>query len=196
MPCLSLEAVQPKQSIISSKSFSQLQTDYQALSEALSSHVARAWEKMRQQGLTAQYLSIFITSNPFRKDLPQYRHSTGFKLLKPSDDIRHLTLSAKTCLKQIFKAGIHYKKIGVLFDGLIPKSPTQEDWLSPASKDEGLVQEALMRTIERVNKRFGRHALKLAAEGYAKPWAMKRDLKSPSYTTQWHELPRVNTSPS
>ncbi len=33
--------------------------------------------------------------------------------------------------------------------------------------------------------------MRLAAEGYAKPWAMRAELKSPAYTTRWSELPIV-----
>ena len=49
-----------------------------------------------------------------------------------------------------------------------------------------------MDVIDRANARWGRGTLKLAAEGVRKPWQMKRERVSPSYTTRWDELPRVS----
>jgi len=194
VPCLELEEVEPKQSIVSSKSFGNLQTDFNTLAEALSSHVARAWDKMRQQKLLAQYLSVFILSNTYRKDLPQYSNTIGFKLINPSDDLRQLTKCAKFCLKKIYKPEIHYKKVGVLLDGLIPKTPKQIDLFNPIANHFCQQSEQLMSLIENINDRFGRSTVRLASEGYAKPWTMKRTMKSPSYTTNWYELPIVRTS--
>lgn len=191
LSCLELEEIEPKQSIISSKSFGTLQTGLQALTEAVSSHVMRAWEKMRAQNLVPSYLSVFILSNRFRADLPQYSNSIGFKLVTPTDDLRKLTTYAKDCLKKIYKEGIHYKKAGVLLDGLIPKNPRQTDLFHPDSDLERLATDKLMDTITLINSRFGRQTIKLAAEGYSKPWAMRRELKSPGYTTQWTDLPIV-----
>ncbi|GGI93549.1 Y-family DNA polymerase [Legionella impletisoli] len=190
-PCLGLEEIEPKQSIISSKSFGSLQTNYQALAEAISNHVARAWEKMRQQQSVAQYLSVFVLSNKFRADLPQYSNALGFKLITPTDDLRSLTRAAKLCLKQLFKENIHYKKVGVTLADLIPKTPRQADLFHAVEDSDVEHCERLMHTIGRINARFGRSILKLAAEGHAKPWSMQRTMKSPSYTTQWGEIPIV-----
>lgn len=191
MPCLELDEAEPKQSIISSKSFGSLQKEMSFLEEAISSHVARAWEKLRKQNLVVSYLSVFVLSNRFRSDLEQYSNSIGFKLINPSDDLRYLTRCARLCLQKIFKENIQYKKVGVLFDGLIPKEPRQMDFFSPVKDEEAEECEKLMSTIELINSRFGRSTLRLASEGYSRPWAMKRNMKSPCYTTSWHELPVV-----
>lgn len=192
LSCLDLAEAEPKQSIISSRSFGSLQTEYQALAEAISSHTARAWDKMRKQQLVAQYVSVFVLSNRHRPDLPQYANTMGFKLPTPTDDLRYLTHCAKLCLEQIFKENIHYKKAGVTLDGLIPKAPRQVDLFNSIDDAAMAHCEQLMHTIERINDRFGHSTVKLAAEGYSKPWAMRRNLKSPSYTTQWSDLPLVH----
>lgn len=189
--CLEMDEIAPKQSIISSKSFGTMQTERTALEEAISAHVARAWEKMRKQQSVVSYLSVFVLSNRFRKDLAQYSQSTGFKLITPTDDVRYLTHAAKCCLRKIFKENIQYKKVGVVFDGLIPKDSRQTDFFCHTDDEAWAHREMLMSTIEAINHRFGRSTLRLAAEGYTKPWAMKRDMKSPCYTTRWSDLPIV-----
>jgi DNA polymerase V len=50
---------------------------------------------------------------------------------------------------------------------------------------------ALMRTIDRLNLRFGRDTVMFAAAGIRRPWQMSREFLSPRYTTVWDELLRV-----
>ena len=50
----------------------------------------------------------------------------------------------------------------------------------------------LMGTIDELNLRYGRGAVKLASAGTAGPrrgWVMKQSLKTPDYTTRWTDLP-------
>ncbi len=119
IPCGGLEVVEPKQSIMSSKSFGAMQTDFSLIAAAISSHCARAWERLRNQGLVAQALYVFVQTNRFRADLPQYCHSIQFKLVNPSDDLTLLTKVAKRCLKKLYHAGYQYKKVGVCLENLI-----------------------------------------------------------------------------
>jgi DNA polymerase V len=189
IPCAGLEEAVPKQSIMSSKSFGDMQTELDSIAEAISSHCARACEKLREQKLVAQSLSVFLRTNYFRKDLPQYSNSIEFQLINPSDDLRLITRIAKLCLKQLFKSGFHYKKTGVCLDRLISKNPRQLDMFHQPSDEDLRKKEELMAVFDRINHKFGRHTIKLAAEGYSKPWAMRSAMRSPCYTTKWSELP-------
>ncbi|MES2546522.1 MAG: DUF4113 domain-containing protein [Pseudomonadota bacterium] len=46
-----------------------------------------------------------------------------------------------------------------------------------------------METIDKINLKFPNNNIKLASEGIKKSWSMRRDLKSPNYTTDWNDLP-------
>jgi DNA polymerase V len=35
---------------------------------------------------------------------------------------------------------------------------------------------------------MGREKIKLASEGFARPWKMKQGNKSPNYTTSWDQI--------
>lgn len=190
--CGGLQEFEPRKSIISSKSFGAMQTDYSTLAQAISSHCARAYEKLRHQKLLAHHLSVFIKTNRFRLDLPQYEQSIGFKLVNPSDDLRYLIRCANLCLRKIFRPGFHYQKVGICLGDLIGKNYLQMDLFNQASEKELNHVERLMSVLDAVNSKYGRYTLRLAAEGYVKPWAMRAQLRSPNYTTQWSELPVVN----
>lgn len=50
----------------------------------------------------------------------------------------------------------------------------------------------LMTTVDAVNPRYGRGALKVASAAMAadmRIWEMRQSLKTPNYTTSWEDLP-------
>lgn len=189
--CGGLEEIEPKQSIMSSKSFGQMQTQFSSIAESVSSHCARAVEKMRNQQLVAQRMFVFVHTNRFREDLAQHFQSIEFKLINPTDDLRLITNIAKRCLQRIFKTGYYYKKAEVCLEDLIPKNPRQLDIFHQPSDEHLYHTEQLMSVFEQINQKYGRSTIRLAAEGYSKPWAMRAELKSPAYTTRWSEVPQV-----
>ncbi|WP_157066479.1 DUF4113 domain-containing protein, partial [Legionella drozanskii] len=191
IPCNELEVREPKKSIMSSKSFGEMQTDFALIANAVSSHCARAYEKLRREGLSAQYVTVFVQTNRFRADLPQYCKGMQFKLINASDDLMVITKIAKRCLKQLFKPGYSYKKVGVCLEGLIPKTFKQSDLFNQLSDEVVQKKDKLFKAFDSINTRFGRETIRLASEGASKPWAMRAELKSPAYTTRWTDLPFV-----
>lgn len=188
------EEVALKQSIMSSKSFGVMQNQFADVACSVSSHCARAVEKLRAQHLVAQRMLVFVHTNRFREDLAQHCQSIEIKFINPTDDVRIITKYAKRCLKRIYKSGYWYKKAGVCLEELIPKGLRQMDMFHQPSDAQLEKTEHLMGVLERINHKFGRHTLRLAAEGYAKPWAMRSELKSPAYTTRFSELPSARMS--
>jgi len=191
--CIAIEKSEPKKEIVSSKSFGQLQTEFNPIAEALSSYAARAVEKMRKQGSLASTISVFIRTNPFRKDLPYYSKSTGFQLINPTDDVRAITKYAKMCLRQIYRQGYHYKKVGIMLGELINNTQCQFNLFDSQSDEDKEQSDKLMQVLTDINHKFGRHAIHLAAEGVNRyqPWKMRSTFKSPHYTTNWHDIPVV-----
>lgn len=189
--CGGLQEEEPKQSIMSSKSFGQMQVQCASIAESISSHCARAVEKMRGQNLVAQRMTVFVHTNRFREDLAQHFQSMEFSFINPTDDLRLITKIAKRCLQRIFKAGFYYKKAGVCLGDLIPKNPRQIDMFHQLTDEQLCHTEQLMNVLDRINQKYGRSTIRLAAEGYSKPWAMRAELKSPAYTTRWSDVPQV-----
>ena len=191
IPCGGLEETKLKQSIMSSKSFGAMQTELSSISQSLSSHCARAVEKLRQQHLVAQSMYVFVHTNRHRQDLAQHFQSIAVNFINPTDDLRIITRFAKKCLQHIYKEGYHYKKAGVCLEGLIPNDPIQMDLFHQPSDEALEKKEQLMSVFDKINQKYGRSTIRLAAEGYSKPWAMRSQMKSPAYTTRWSDLPRV-----
>jgi DNA polymerase V len=73
---------------MSSKSFGQMQTSFESIAQSVSSHCARAVQKMRTQQLVTQRLVVFIHTNRFRDDFAQYAQSIEVGFINPTDDLR------------------------------------------------------------------------------------------------------------
>ncbi|ASQ44734.1 DNA polymerase V subunit UmuC [Legionella clemsonensis] len=91
--------------------------------------------------------------------------------------------------KKIYRKGIQYHKCGVLLADLIDKQYRQMDLFHQPNDEEIIETEKVMKLIDGINQKYGPRTMRLAAEGFRKSWSMKRQLKSPHYTTRWSELP-------
>lgn len=183
--CIELElAVPDKQQIICSRSFGRPVTTQEEINEALASYIGRAAEKLRAQGGAAGMLTIWLETNPFKPDTPQYGRTMTIPLPTAIDDTRLLIRFGLWGMKKIWRDGFEYKKCGCMLGEIQPKANAQGYLF--AKPLEG--SATAMAAMDRINAKFGRGTLKSAAEGIDKAWLMRRDRMSPAYTTAWDEL--------
>lgn len=189
--CLTLEDVAPpKKQIVSSKSFGQLVVTLDELSEALTSYVSRAAEKLRVQGSVCGALQVFVMTNVFREADPQYSNGIVIPLSNPSCNTLELAAAALYGLKRIYKSGYSYKKTGVILLDLSPRTQRQASLFSQLD-EEAKHSDALMSVLDDINARFGRDTLSVAAIGTQKQWKARAENKTLCYTTRWSELPKA-----
>jgi DNA polymerase V len=188
--CLALEEVAPpKQQIVSSRSFGQPVYLLEDLNEAVVSYASRAAEKLRKQDHVAGAIQVFLQTNPFKPDEPQYNNAVAVKLVKASDNSFRLSEAALYGLKRIYKPGYAYKKAGVMLMSLCPSNQLPVDLFSGFNEPETQRAKSLMATLDEINARMGRGTVRSAGEGIHKPWAMRSDNKSFAFTTDWGQLP-------
>ncbi|CEN56457.1 DUF4113 domain-containing protein [Candidatus Methylopumilus turicensis] len=82
--------------------------------------------------------------------------------------------------KHLYKRDYKYAKAGVSLGDLIPRNRAQLDMF--ASGQSTSRSTSLMSTIDLINSKMGRGSIKLASEGFARPWKMKQGNKSPNYS--------------
>jgi DNA polymerase V len=189
--CLSLEEVAPpKKQIVSSKSFGQMVTSLEELGEALSTYVSRAAEKLRVQDSVCAALQVFVMTNRFRPEDPQYSNGIVIPLSNPSNDTIRLAAAAFYGLKRIYRPGYWYKKCGVMLMDLSPATQRQQS-LFPQVDDEAKHSQALMSVLDGINARYGHDTLTIGSTDTNKRWVTRAENKTPCYTTRWKELPKV-----
>lgn len=185
--CLSFQEAAPsKKSIVSSRSFGIEVKEEADLAEAVSNYTATAAEKLRDQESAASFMEVFVTTNRF-KEGPSYSNGIHIALPQPTDYTPLLIHYAKYGLHRIFKKGFSYKKAGVLLGGIVSNQNLQQDLFAKPTPSFDK-QQKLMRLMDRTNRKYGKDALKLAAQGITRPWQMRRRMCSARYTTCWEEL--------
>lgn len=191
VPCHELELEpSPRKAVLCSRSFGRPVSSKEEMLEAVSAYVARAAEKLRNEGSVAGLIRVFLLTNPHKMER-QYKNAKDAALPVATDHTPTLIKSAQKLMSDIWKPGYNYKKAGVMLTGIESKSSRQLSLLNlPPNTDNR--DETLMRCLDSVNGRFGRTTLQYAATGLGRPWKMRQLRKSPRYTTAWEELPKVN----
>ena len=124
--CLALEEVAPaRKQIISSRSFGQMVHTLPELSESVASYMSSAAEKLRRENSVCEAIQVFVQTNPFREQDPQYSQGITIPLPNASSDTRLLVRAALFGLKKIYKPGYAYKKTGVMLIGIGPAARQQ-----------------------------------------------------------------------
>lgn len=181
IPVLELEHIPPaKQTICTSRSFGEMIEDFDTLMESVANFTASCARKLRAQRSCAGVLQVFIYTNRFREDLPQYDNSLIITLPTPTNDVTELIHYARLALKNIYKAGYRYKKAGVIVMDIEPQDSVQQNLFDERDR---MKHEKVMEVMDKVHKKYGTRILKVAAQGTGKKWALKSEYLSKQYTT-------------
>ncbi len=184
---IDFEDVQPKQSIACTRSFEGMYDTIEEINERISTFCTILGEKLRKQNSHCNLITVFINSNYFRSDLPQYKGVLTVKTDFPTNSTFEITRIAKSILKSIYKKGINYKKAGVIVSGLTPDDNFQLKLFG----GENPKHIELMKSIDMINKRTG-GMVKFGGTDLKRIHKMKQENLSKRYTTNWSELLEVD----
>lgn len=193
--CLALEEVVPdKQSCCVSRSFGQVVTDLTVMKEAIANHAARAAEKLRQGGLVASHITVFLLTDRFDggdriKPKAEYESAATADLGGWTADTRRMVGAAMAVTERLFRPDREYKKAGV-FMPFLEKAETAPRSLFDRPDPRSV---KLMAAVDTITAIHGRGAVRLATQGavVGKGWEMSQSRRSPSYTTRIEDLPIV-----
>jgi DNA polymerase V len=189
-PCIEMEyEPKDKQTIMVSRSFGAMIDDLPSLSEAVSNYAFMAAAKVRRQKCCAGSVLVFIDTNRFREDLPQYCRHIIVNMPVASDSCLEIINYALEGLRAIYRPGFKYKKAGVMLMNICPQRAVQRNLFDTLDRDK---HARLMKVIDATNDRYGRNTLKLAVMGDGKKWKIKQERLSPCYTTRYEDFPTAN----
>ena len=209
---LGLEEVSPKKSITVSRSFREMVDDLPSLKEALANYISRAAEKLRAQKGLCGGLYVFINTNRFQTNKPQYINSEVVLFDEPISDTVIMIGKGFEALQKIYCPKYSYKKIGVTLIDLKIDNIKFFSNGSPGVSDQHLVQgnlfnsnksnqkksKVFMQLLDNINYKMGSGTLFYGSQGVRnykrilKKWKIHSHYKSKSYTTNWDDLLEVN----
>lgn len=187
-PCAGIQAVEPdRKQIMVSRSFGSRVEDHAAVAQALATFTVRAFEKLRQRGLTARAIWIMANSDSFHPELRQHHPSRSTALPAATADTRMGLSVVRLLLRGFLKEGVAYKRAGVALMDLARPPDLQHDLFLPPT----IGDPALMDVLDGINRRFGRGMAGFGASGWQRSpeWAMRQQSLSPHYTTRVADLP-------
>lgn len=184
--CIDMEYAPPaKKTICTSRAFGQTVTDLEGLKESVSSYAAICAEKLRQQKSCALSLMVFIHTNNFREDLPQYFQNSIVKFPVATNSTMEIVKYALTALKHIYKKGYQFKKAGVIITEIVPDSAIQTNLFDHVDRDK---HSRLMAVVDQLNDGFKRNNLRLAVQEGDRKWRLRQEKLSPCYTTRISDI--------
>jgi DNA polymerase V len=184
--CYPLEQNPPvKKTIAVSRSFGKPVESIEGLKEAVAGYCSRAGEKLRQHGLAAGLMTVYVTTSRFIKNKYFNSHTIDFPVA--TSDTKELIERALLCIGKLYRRGFLFKKAGIVLSGLVSENRIQGNLFDSVDRAKS---RRLMRTIDAVNTRLN-CPLRWAVEGLNQPWKVKFNRRSYRYTTRWDELPPV-----
>ena len=183
--CLPLETVPPdKKQICTSRSFGQPVTELSDLSAAVAGYAGQCAYKLRKQNSVAVSLMVFVSTNWFNKELPQYHNSRIATLPVPTSSTSEIVKYARMALDAIYRPHFQYKKAGVIITEISNTQGIQQNLFYGADLSK---HDRLMKTIDRINDANSRPVIQIAAASSG-IHEMKRGNISPRYTTRLENI--------
>lgn len=190
--CLALEEAAPaKQEICCSRMFGVRLETLEPIKEAVATYAQRASDKLRAQNSLCKKIRVSIRTGMFNPDEARYANGVLVELPYPTNDVRLITKEATRAVERLFRPGFRYSKAEVLLMDLRQPGEFTDDLFAhtqPATANK------VMNVLDEINNRWGRGTLRTASVPAAPAWAMRRELKSPSYTTRLDQLWTVNAN--
>ena len=187
--CLEMELVAPaKKAICTSRSFGQSQTELEPIREAVATFAAKCAYKLRKQQSCAGSIMVFIHTNGFKENEPQYSQNFVCKLPVATNSSLELIKYALYGLQAIYQAGYSYKKAGVIALDIVSENAIQGSLFDQVDRER---HSDIMKTMDLINAKYGRDTVKIAAQGLGQSWKLRQEKLSPCYTTRWKDIIKV-----
>ena len=188
--CFDFAALETKpKSISRTRTFGEDTNQFNVIESAIASFATQAAFRLRTSGQLSRRAGLFMMTN---------RHKPGFQSRSeeivfdtPTADSGELISRLVEKAVEMFEVGQSYHRAGIWLHDFVSDAHLQTDLLGIV--DVGKHQKAAgrMRSLDGLNRRFGRGTVKYAAEKLASAWQPKQRIRSPRYTTSWDELPVV-----
>lgn len=175
-----------QQSIMSTRSFAGKVEALSVIEDAISYHVAEAARELRELGAVAGALEVHV--NPSRHgDWSLRGGKAGSVLSAPTSDTRILLKEALRLTRQLWEAGVPYRKAGVVLS-MIGEADSLQPGLFTAPDSQ---INSLSTIVDQLNQRFGPRVVNFGRLKNDNGWQSNRTHLSPRYTTNWSEIAKV-----
>ncbi|WP_461634880.1 Y-family DNA polymerase [Glutamicibacter soli] len=191
IPCIPMEEEREvKDQLIFSRSFAEPITDRVGMEQVLGIYAQQGSARLHRHKKHARVLSAWAMTSYYNQS-QSHQPAVTIKLPGPTSDPVVLTRAAKALLPQIL-VGVRYARAGVVLTDLRPVA-MQETFGPFISAHE---QKQIGSLVEQIRREHGVKSIGLGLAGLQQgpAWEMKREMRSPRYTTHWTEMLTVKAA--
>ncbi len=187
---LTTGASYPK-SLTSSRSFANKTSNQAVIKDALAHHITNVFDELRQKELVTGCVKFYLGTSRYG-DFASESQSFSYNFATPIDSTSFALRLIDQFVEQHFKAGIAYNKVGIVASMITPKAFVPVALFAP----EETVSKATVIDLVRdtLNQQFGYDLIGLGKYKQGLSWQAKEQIISPSYTTNWADIPLVKTN--
>jgi DNA polymerase V len=161
--CIPMRKPGPKKSISSTATLPKMVDTLDELIPLVSNFAADCAAGLRQQHTVARDLSVFIATNPYRKDLLQYSRTASYRFATPTNLSNELCGKAIDLLRALFRQGFRYKRVGVTVTGVLSEEGVQTSLFDYDAQRHGKLQR-LNHLMDDINSQAGSHLVVLGSQ--------------------------------
>ena len=186
--CIPIESIPPvRKQIVSSRSFGCDLKDFDELNQALTNLTRKAVNKLNNHKLSTTTITVFIYTNPHKKDKPCVHLSKTIGMTSAIQDQSQIIPLVSEVLRLIYKPGYSFYKGGLVLGNLAKNYQQQDLFSMNQNSPSQIIERKKSNTIRSVNNRFN-ESIKYASELGNNRWLPRADFRSSRYTTRWSEL--------
>ncbi|OPC24839.1 SOS mutagenesis and repair protein UmuC [Elizabethkingia meningoseptica] len=160
-----------KKSIAVTRSFMEMVTKKEDLQERIGAFAFSAGEKLRRQKSCCKSITVFVNTNRYRKDLPEYKNAASYSFPNPVSSSIDLAKTAARLLDEIYIEGYHYKRAGVWIHDFVPED---ERLISLFEEDHFDKHKNIMEAMDKLNRRYGKDKIRLGNLDFKSNYGRKK----------------------
>lgn len=185
---LKLEDRKAKKNIATTRSFEKEYKTLDEIKERVVTFSVSCAEKLRRQQSCCNAIMVFVHTNYFKKEQPQYAKNIIVNIPFPTNSSIEIAEYAIKGLEKIYKEGFSYKKAGVIVLDFTPENEYQTTLFENSNPKH----KQVMQAMDKINSQIGQHKVKLASQDKNRTWKMKQEKLSPRYTSRFDEIMTIN----
>lgn len=175
---------EPKKMISTTRTFDKGNDCFNYMYERVSTFASECARKLREQRSCCKHVTVFVMTDRFKQDQPQYYNSFTVTLPNPSNSAIDISKYARIALDKIFIHGPKYRKAGVIVGTFVPETERMTSMFDPDNYEK---HHPLMQVMDAINNKLGKQKVKIGSMDIQKTWKMQQKRLSPKYSTSFNE---------
>ncbi len=170
-PAITLDKGEQRKSISQSRTFVYMTDKKNDLLRELRLYTQACCSNLRRQHSVAGTVSLFIATNPYHPDQPQYSNSATHKFRSPTQDTTEVLHAVENLLDKVYRPGYLYKRAGITLGALSSEEGCQLDLFDNDKRER---RAKLVQLTDSINRKFGNGAIGFSegARSFENPHAL------------------------